>query len=97
MDGDTEITGADSAPFTVTVTALEETLLEAVSVTLSSKLQDPAVDRTPVDAVGLSLTVQAKEPPRALYAESNGPFFNHWHVYVEVPPLNELVVERVDD
>jgi hypothetical protein len=51
VDGDTEIVGADRAEFTVTATALEETVTgaPALSVTLSSKLQDPVVDKAPVD------------------------------------------------
>ena len=66
MDGDTEIVGGDKAELTVTVTALEVTLVVPLSVTLSSKLQAPIADRTPVDALGLSPTLQENELPRVL-------------------------------
>ena len=57
---------AESASLTFTVTAFEVTVLEALSVTWSSKLQDPVVDRAPVDVDGVSPTLQENELPRLL-------------------------------
>lgn len=64
--GLTDITGAVSARFTVADTAAEVTDSEGepASLTLSSKDQEPAVDRAPVEVVGLSPALQANELPR---------------------------------
>jgi hypothetical protein len=53
---------------TVRATLAELTLCEGepLSLNLSSKDHEPAVDRTPVDAVGLSPALQEKEPPKLL-------------------------------
>jgi hypothetical protein len=64
----TDTAGAVSAGFTITETATEVTCTggEPLSVTFSSKDQEPAVDNTPVETVGLSPALQGNEPPRLL-------------------------------
>ncbi len=66
--GLTVIRGAVSAGLTVTVTAFDVMIVEGelLSFTCSSKDQIPAVDRAPVDMVGLSPRLQEKELPRLL-------------------------------
>jgi hypothetical protein len=61
-----DIPPADNGPFTVTVTAFEVTTWdgEPLSLTCNSNDQAPVEDRTPVEVVGLSPTLQAKEVPR---------------------------------
>ena len=91
--------GAVRPGFTVTETMLDMTSSEGepLSVTCSSKDHEPVVDNWPVDIVGLSLALHENEVPRLPKPESDGPFFIHWQLYGEEPPLNELVVERTDD
>jgi hypothetical protein len=60
------IAPADRAAFTVTETAFEVTVLGTLSVTLSSKLQDPVVDKTPVDLDGVSPALHENEASRIL-------------------------------
>jgi hypothetical protein len=64
--GVTEIAGATRAGLTVTVTGAEGTVARALSVTSSSKLQTPGVDRVPVEVVGREEVLQLKELPREL-------------------------------
>jgi hypothetical protein len=66
--GETEITGAVRAEFTVTATALEATVtgVPELSVTRSSNSQVPVAVRVPVETVGVSLVVQLNELPRPL-------------------------------
>ena len=61
--GAAEIVGALSGEFTVTETAADVTVSagEPLSVTFSSKDHEPAVERVPVGAVGLSPALQANE------------------------------------
>lgn len=61
-----DITGGVSVGLTVTETAADETSSEGepASVTLNSNDHEPAVDRTPVEAVGLSPTMHENELPR---------------------------------
>ena len=61
-----DITAAVSAGLTVTETAADVTSSggEPVSVTLSSNDHEPTVERTPVEADGLSPTMHENEPPR---------------------------------
>jgi hypothetical protein len=77
--GLTDITGAVSAGFTVAETATELTSSggEPASVTVSSKDQEPAVDKTPVEVVGLSPALHANELPRLLYPAAPGAFASH--------------------
>ena len=51
---------------TVKRTGLEDTVLGMLSVTWSSKDQDPTVDRMPVETVGVSPRLQENELPRLL-------------------------------
>jgi hypothetical protein len=66
--GEEEAVGAARAELTVTETALEVTVFEALSVTLSSKCQVPVAERAPVEVVGSEEGVQpdVKEPPKLL-------------------------------
>jgi hypothetical protein len=66
--GLTDIAGAVSAGFTFTEAALDVTVSEGepLSVTFNSKDHEPAADRTPVGAVGLSPALQENELPRVL-------------------------------
>ena len=66
--GAAEAVGAASAALTVTETALEVTVFEALSVTLSSNCQVPVVERAPVETVGNEEGVQpdVNELPRLL-------------------------------
>jgi hypothetical protein len=63
-----DIAPADNTPFTVTVTAFEVTSSEGEppSLICSSNNHVPVVDKTPVEAVGLSPALQANEAPRLL-------------------------------
>src|SRR5207247_2001032 len=90
---------AIKAPLTVTVTGLDVASSEGepLSVTCSSNDHEPVVDSGPVDIVGLSLALHENEIPKLPKPESDGPFFIHWQLYGEEPPLNELVEERTDD
>jgi hypothetical protein len=65
VDGETEITGADRAAFTVTETAFEVTVTRLLSVTLSSKYQVPVVDKAPVN-VELGEVQYSEELPKLL-------------------------------
>jgi hypothetical protein len=51
---------------TVTVTGVDVTDSDALSVTSSSKLQTPTVERVPVEVVGREEVLQLKELPRKL-------------------------------
>lgn len=64
--GAAEIVGEVSGEFTVTETPTDAAVSagEPLSVTFSSKDHDPAVERVPVGAVGLSPAIQANDPPR---------------------------------
>ena len=64
--GAAEIVGALSGEFTVTETAPDVPVSagEPLSVTFSSKDQEPAVEMVPVGVVGLSPAIQANELPR---------------------------------
>jgi hypothetical protein len=68
MAGEEEAVGATRAELTVTETALEVTVFEALSVTLSSNDQVPGAERAPVEMVGSEAGVQpdVKEPPKLL-------------------------------
>jgi hypothetical protein len=60
------MTGWLGAGLTVTVTGAEVTVSDALSVTWSSKLHAPRVDRMFVEIVGREAVSQLKEPPRRL-------------------------------
>ena len=64
--GEDDAVGATRAELTVTETALEMTVFEALSVTLSSKCQVPVAERAPVEMVGSEDGVHpdVKEPPK---------------------------------
>jgi hypothetical protein len=66
--GTTEITGAESVTATRTVTAFDTTGAPVLSVTRSSKLQVPTVDRGPVEVLGVLVVVQPalKDEPRSV-------------------------------
>lgn len=66
--GFADITGVVSAELTVTDVAVEVTVSggEPLSVTFSSNDQEPAVDRAPVETVGLSPALHGNETPRLL-------------------------------
>ena len=67
VTGETK-TASTEDPLTVTVTAVEVTItgVPELSVTWSSNDQMPVVDRVPVDTVGVSPALQAKEEPKSL-------------------------------
>lgn len=81
----------------MTVATFEVTTLgtDELSVTWSLNSQAPAVFRVPVDTLGREVVVQANELPKLLKLLDPGALNNHWQVYVEVPPLNEVVVFSV--
>jgi hypothetical protein len=55
--------GAAREGLTVTVTAPEATDSDELSLTWSSKLQTPRVDKAPVETEGIEEVSQLKEPP----------------------------------
>jgi hypothetical protein len=61
------------------------------------KLHVPVV-KVPVETEGFEEGVQpvVKELPRSLKLVPVGDSSSHWHVYGEVPPLNEAMVVRVE-
>jgi len=67
IDGTTEITGAASVASTRTVTTFDVTEASVLSVTSSSKLQVPRVDRPPVEVLGVLEVVQpdVNDEPRS--------------------------------
>jgi hypothetical protein len=66
VTGGTETVGVED-PLTVTVTAeVTITGVEALSVTSSSKCHIPAVDKVPVDTLGVSLVLHANGELKSL-------------------------------
>jgi hypothetical protein len=68
----------------------------ALSITESENFQMPTVASVPVETVETEDVVQAKDFPRVLLALAAGANWSHWQVYVEVPPLSEVAMERVE-
>ena len=93
------IAPAERAPFTVTLAELDVTIWEGepLSFTCNSNDQTPDVNKTPVETVGLSPATQVNEPPKLPKLASSGPLLSHWQASGLVPPLNEVVVEIVDN
>jgi len=83
---------------TVTVTALDVVIWEGepLSLTCNSKDHIPDVDKGPVETVGLSPAIHAKELPKLPKLESSGPFLSHWQLLGLVPPVKEVVVDRIE-
>jgi hypothetical protein len=91
----------DGTALTVSVTGDETTVKDGLelSVTWSSKLQIPTVVKVPVETEGFEEGVQpvVKELPRSLKLVPVGDSSSHWHVYGEVPPVNDVAVNSLAD